>query len=815
MQVTGATNSVAKSAIKSTSLIFALGLLATLMLAFAVVNWVAANWPYMDTDTRLILVQSVVILAVVLAAGSCWRNKNLVLFGLRFAALATGALLSLIGQIYQTGADSWLLFALWALLLLPWLLLSRDIFTIILWAVLVNCAVFLYSYSGIRWQLDTVFLQASMALVIVNFVLLLASMLLARCLSDPWHLLRRTFALATFAWLFVYQLNISDGHAGYWLANVLTLAYFAGIYVWFSKVTEDLFIVSFGVLAAVVILFLRLGINWITSLEDLFLLALGIFICGVLVVARLNALVNKSKQLSGHKPWYLLVFRLAILLIVVAILFVWLLLGVGFNFYENLMYLGLGLIVVGLVLVNLARFSANKDESDPGASVLTEFALVLAFLGLCVFVSYWLIENDNRGQLNSIAVLLVVSAIVYICSNSFLLRLSSSFVGLGSILIVLVLNNNAYYGDLDYGLFANIYYLSILLAAGAFIWFIKAQAWANYLRPLSWSMLLLAVTYAVSCDLFIDYSVWHWNYWYLAFMVATSLLPVFILWPYLRQHNYGNRIYIAILLLFAAAGTTGAFTLMASLCLLALGAVMARRLLLFIGALAFLAGLVLYYFQTGLSLPVKALQIGLTAFLLIATVLLARQSLGLLSKNNYYLRVSRAFVGGIVFGGLLVLGFSVYQVSSYKNILAHGEQLVLKLAPVDPRSLLQGDYMELAYELNNQTSSWLEQHPVTAKRVRAGQQAWYVLEPDANGVGQINTITTSLSQAHDLVQQDQNKLVLAFKWRNSAPDFGARAWFFPEGQGQQYAGAKYGVLKVDANGTALLADLLNQAPGAD
>lgn len=40
--------------------------------------------------------------------------------------IATGAFLALIGQTYQTGADIWQLFAAWALLMLPWVVLSRS-----------------------------------------------------------------------------------------------------------------------------------------------------------------------------------------------------------------------------------------------------------------------------------------------------------------------------------------------------------------------------------------------------------------------------------------------------------------------------------------------------------------------------------------------------------------------------------------------------------------------------------------------------------------------------------------------------------------
>ncbi|MBC8290414.1 MAG: DUF2157 domain-containing protein, partial [Planctomycetes bacterium] len=44
-----------------------------------------------------------------------------------------GVFLAVFGQVYQTGADEWLLFAGWAGLILPWTALSRFEALWILW----------------------------------------------------------------------------------------------------------------------------------------------------------------------------------------------------------------------------------------------------------------------------------------------------------------------------------------------------------------------------------------------------------------------------------------------------------------------------------------------------------------------------------------------------------------------------------------------------------------------------------------------------------------------------------------------------------
>lgn len=40
-----------------------------------------------------------------------------------------------------------------------------------------------------------------------------------------------------------------------------------------------------------------------------------------------------------------------------------------------------------------------------------------------------------------------------------------------------------------------------------------------------------------------------------------------------------------------------------------------------------------------------------------------------------------------------------YKVQQFEDVLATGKPIVLKIAPVDPRSLMQGDYMVLNYAI--------------------------------------------------------------------------------------------------------------------
>ncbi len=95
-----------------------------LFAASAVIFFFAANWQSLDRLSKL-----GILLATFSATGiAAWyvgldKSTGRALQTVAWAVL--GTLLAVFGQIYQTGADDWRLFAWWAALSIPWTLLSR------------------------------------------------------------------------------------------------------------------------------------------------------------------------------------------------------------------------------------------------------------------------------------------------------------------------------------------------------------------------------------------------------------------------------------------------------------------------------------------------------------------------------------------------------------------------------------------------------------------------------------------------------------------------------------------------------------------
>ena len=112
-------------------------------LAASVIFFIAHNWSDLGKLAKFGFVALLVALAVI----GYWRLGTDRLAGkasLLVAAILLGALLALFGQTYQTGADTWELFATWAALIVPWVLIGRFAGMWILWIAIVNVAIVLY-----------------------------------------------------------------------------------------------------------------------------------------------------------------------------------------------------------------------------------------------------------------------------------------------------------------------------------------------------------------------------------------------------------------------------------------------------------------------------------------------------------------------------------------------------------------------------------------------------------------------------------------------------------------------------------------------
>lgn len=130
--------------------------LAAALGGFGVILWVAANWETLGRFGRFALLQA---LFLVVCIGALVKPNARVPLGL-IAMLAIGGLFAYFGQTYQTGADPWQLFAVWAVLALPLCLSVRSDVLWTPWALIVTTGISLwvFAHTSHHWRLKPEYL---------------------------------------------------------------------------------------------------------------------------------------------------------------------------------------------------------------------------------------------------------------------------------------------------------------------------------------------------------------------------------------------------------------------------------------------------------------------------------------------------------------------------------------------------------------------------------------------------------------------------------------------------------------------------------
>ena len=149
----------------------------------------------------------------------------------------------------------------------------------------------------------------------------------------------------------------------------------------------------------------------------------------------------------------------------------------------------------------------------------------------------------------------------------------------------------------------------------------------------------------------------------------------------------------------------------------------------------------------------------------------------------------------VVVAGVLVLALVNVIVFQRERLLEHGRVVLLELAPVDPRSLLQGDYMALEFRVALDARS----HLVEAARPDGA----LVIAVDERGVGRF-------MRRDDGAALGATDVRLRYRVRDQRVLLVTNAWFFEDGRAGAFAKARYGEFRVAPDGEALLARMLDE-----
>lgn len=826
--------------------------LGLLLCSSALITVIAANWSHIDKMWRISGTQALI---VVLVLGSlwwgrrrpaAWRHAHSPANALLAAAgVAVGGLFALLGQTYQTGADPWQLFALWALVLVPWLWASRSMLLILLWVVLLNLSLALWAGASVD-LFGWASLRSYGYLVGLNAVLLMAAECVGPRVHDTHRLLARLTASLLTAALIMALFEAVGFDNRFPVALLLVIGISVGLWWRYLHLSHhfDLWMGCLSYALAVAASISVLGHLELFYVSGLLLVIVVYAVVAFFVVRDLSRRWNRHQQglqqvaaVSGEaadqsptppissdredaQPWFLRLFRSAL----VVVLGVLLSLFVGAYLWTDAPYYAAVLMGVAFVVaVLMSRLGSQAWHQDMAAAVLV--------LGLIFGVISHAMQISELGTI-SLLLYCLIGVVLYVFCTAWPMRFLSSIWTVAHYFFALI--HHYSYGFVETAL--DTWRLPLVLELGFCVFIVLSLGLAAYahrsrhlyrlLSPAMWVVLVssLIAAYSLTPLWTVDAELgwqWHWH----GVPLLLVALPTLSLYVALRRSQALDRVGITALIALAGASVAWAgFPLLLVAVTWGVQAYFWRhKLMQVVVSLAILGGLGLFYYSLSLSLNHKALMLLIVGlFLLCAGALLWWQSRTPEAAEPTQTMLSTVAYrqSFIALGLMLCLGLANYNVWSKEQLLRTGQPVALELAPVDPRSLMQGDYMTLRYQISNDLFNYL--NDATLESLRSRNVLWVWVDVGSNypsaqlrAIQGLRTnepvflIDGSNPVRAGALPTDGQLIKLRLKRIGQGWTPGTNAWFFPEGQAARYEQARYGEFVVGADGTALLRAMLD------
>lgn len=261
-------------------------LLGAALIGLGVILWLAANWPDLGRMTKFALLEALIVAS---AVGALWKAEARPAL-LLVTLLAQGGVLAFFGQTYQTGADAWQLFALWAALGLPLALAARHDTAWLPWILVGMLAVTLWTSTtaGPPWRMqgEASGIHFASWAMDAALILLVAPIAAIRCLTGAGVWSFRAAVLLTACHISTAALSalFASNPAAHYGAGSFVLLVAAAI---FASLLYDIFALSVVVLAFDVLLIAGAARYLFDAVhgEVATFLMLGLFSAGVVAVS--------------------------------------------------------------------------------------------------------------------------------------------------------------------------------------------------------------------------------------------------------------------------------------------------------------------------------------------------------------------------------------------------------------------------------------------------------------------------------------------------------------------------------------------------
>jgi uncharacterized membrane-anchored protein/uncharacterized membrane protein len=698
--------------------------LALSLIIASVIYFFASNWGGFDKWQKISL--SVGLLGLFYGGAfllSAWMKRRPFLSELFFfiGCISFGVTIALIGQIYNSHADSFMLFVIWAV---PSLLLS--FFTkyqpfYFLSYLLVHLAVwfFLFPSAGFHTYEEYWYRGFFLGMAAANLLLFI--------MIEKGIFRANSLAFLAFLSFHVTMLILSTGELFDAFPLSMSFIYFVGLILWFTYYLKNDFHKSYTVLLglAFAVFIIIKFIAFLIFVGSEFIFLFTIFLPIVIVAAAVVGISKWRKHAKGNENPLMKRIFIGVIALISSVMAASSIAGILFliadevPYYVTALLAILGFILPAVLLKKwdpVIRYTVLLTGYFLGAPSVISSDVILSvfFIAVLGFV-FWMYESKTI-KYGTYLLAMVVLFIVLAEENTRM-----------EIVVVIMLLVNLV-------LFAASFKMKEELKNSA------------YINSIFYSFLSFFVLTFLFENSFVTYMIINSLY----FVLTTAVLFTAL------KRNYKTVYWISLLFWFAY---------------------------------------ILYkYYDLLWSLLHKSLTFMIAGVVLFIIII----SIDSISKGKEsmisFLRKSWLSLLLVFVLQMAIIGF---QVGKSEVLLAEGELVKLELQPVDPRSLLQGDYVILRYTISNLS---LKPVPAYNEKIKVG------LVKSSKGIYEYSG---AFLEREESLEGKHADVWITGRYKGSGNiEYGIENYFVEEGTGLDVErDADYANVKVSENGDAILVSL--------
>ncbi len=462
---------------------------------------------------------------------------------------------------------------------------------------------------------------------------------------------------------------------------------------------------------------------------------------------------------------------------------------------------GAALVLLGLI-INGSTYAYFK--SNPDSDFFEQMVLAFSLTGQFLF-AFGVFELFDLRSKHWLALLAIYQFILMFVMRNYLHRLLSAWFGV-----------IALFWGFDVLVYSG---LGAALVSLVFVWiWLNKSGWEaekNFYEPIGYAMALALL------QLHTQNHVWlfglfryrtqevSWlmvNAYWISALLNSAVLIYFVYRMIQEQRinlssTSGRLIILAgLALLVTAMPVIG---LSSAMLVLLVGFARQNKLLTALGGLAMLGFVFWYYASLNTTLLMKSLilmAVGVALLLgyFVAKHFLVKEQLPSREYPNSVeaTALSRWQQMAVVFTLVVCLLGVNHAIWQKEQVLKDGQSVFLELAPVDPRSIMQGDFMRLRFAVGNQVRSNTNSTGKTFDE--RNHDGYFYVKLDERGVGNF------FAMADSGIEEMNGLVKMQYRMRNNRVQFATNAFFFQEGDAKLFDAAQFGEFKVADDGELLL-----------